>query len=67
VTAIVVTIVATLVTVAVAIIGLRGCSDATDKREREGSSSEQTFHLDLPVSPDEPAWAHYRPARLIGD
>jgi hypothetical protein len=56
VTAIVVTIVATLVTVTVAIVGLRGSDDATDERERQGSSSNQTFHFDLPDSPDEPAW-----------
>jgi hypothetical protein len=56
VTAIVITIVATLVTATVAIVGLRGSNDATDERERQGSSSNQTFHFDLPDSPDEPAW-----------
>jgi hypothetical protein len=44
------------VTVTVAIVGLRGSNDATDERERQGSSSNQTFHFDLPDSPDEPAW-----------
>ena len=48
VTAIVVTIVATLVTVALAIVGLRGSNDATSERERQDSSSKQTFHFDLP-------------------
>ena len=48
VTAIVITIVATLVTITIAIVGLRGSNDATDERERQGSSSNQTFHFDLP-------------------
>jgi hypothetical protein len=48
VVAVIVTIVAMLVTVAVAMVSLRGGDDAADEREREGRSSEQTFHFDLP-------------------
>lgn len=62
----VVTIVATLITVAVAIVGLRS-SDGADERDSQSSSSDQTFHFDLPDSPANRLGTHYRPRRLIGD
>jgi hypothetical protein len=68
VTAIVVAIVATLVTITVAIVGLRGGNDATDERERQGSSSNQTFHFRSPATHrTNRLGTHYRPGRLIGD
>jgi hypothetical protein len=63
----VVTIVATLITVAVAIVGLRSRGDGADQRHGQSSSSDQTFHFDLPDSPANRLGAHYRPGRLIAD